>query len=234
LSKISEAVTALKNGNFVLIHDDANRENEIDMVVSAENILPKHILTMRKDAGGLICTAVSKEISIKLGLPYIYDVLKIFGKSNESISLLSKNTSPYGDKPSFSITLNHKNTFTGITDYDRALTISSLAKVCKGLGQKIENDDMAIEEFQNNFVTPGHVPILIASKGLMDERMGHTEMSVFLAKIANIANVTTICEMLDPYNYKALSFKDACKYAKDNNIVILESKDLMAYASNIL
>ncbi|HYP43363.1 MAG TPA: 3,4-dihydroxy-2-butanone-4-phosphate synthase [Candidatus Nitrosocosmicus sp.] len=234
MSKISEAVTALKNGNFVLIHDDTSRENEIDMVVSAESILPKHILTMRKDAGGLICTAISSELSLKLGLPYIYDVLKNFGKSSKSISMLNKNTSPYGDNPSFSITLNHKNTYTGITDYDRALTISSLAKICKGLGQNIENDGMMVEEFQNSFVTPGHVPILIASKGLIDERMGHTEMSVFLAKTANIANVTTICEMLDPNNYKALSYKDACKYAQDNNIVILESKDLLAYANNLL
>jgi 3,4-dihydroxy 2-butanone 4-phosphate synthase len=234
LSKISEAVTALKNGNFVLIHDDTSRENEVDMVVSAESILPKHILTMRKDAGGLICTAISSELSLKLGLPYIYDVLKDFGKSNKSISMLNKNTSPYGDNPSFSITLNHRNTYTGITDYDRALTISSLAKICKELGQNTENDGMIVEEFQNNFVTPGHVPVLIASKGLIDERMGHTEMSIFLAKTANIANVTTICEMLDPNNYKALSYKDACKYAQDNNIVILESKDLLAHANNLL
>jgi len=93
---------------------------------------------------------------------------------------------------------------------------------------------MIVEEFQNNFVTPGHVPILIASKGLIDKRLGHTEMSIFLAKTANIANVTAICEMLDPNNYKALSYKDACKYAQDNNIVILELKDLLAHASNPL
>ncbi len=234
MTKISEAVTALRNGNFVLIHDDGNRENEIDMVVSAENILPKHISVMRKDAGGLICTAISKEISLKLGLPYMYDILKIFGTSNRSISLINKDTSPYGDKPSFSITINHVNTYTGITDYDRALTISSLAKICKELQTEADNNKaMMIEEFQNNFRTPGHVPILIAAKGLLNERKGHTEMSVLLTKIANIANVTTICEMLDPNNYKALSYVDACKYAKENNIVMLDSKDLIAYAKNV-
>lgn len=234
MTKISEAVTALRNGNFVLIHDDGNRENEIDMVVSAENILPKHISAMRKDAGGLICTAISKEISLKLGLPYMYDILKIFGTSNRSISLINKDTSPYGDKPSFSITINHVNTYTGITDYDRALTISSLAKICKELQTEADNNKaMMIEEFQNNFRTPGHVPILIASKGLLNERKGHTEMSVLLTKIANIANVTTICEMLDPNNYKALSYVDACRYAKENNIVMLDSTDLIAYAKNV-
>jgi 3,4-dihydroxy 2-butanone 4-phosphate synthase len=234
LTKISEAVTALRKGNFVLIHDDGNRENEIDMVVSAENILPKHISVMRKDAGGLICTAISKEISLKLGLPYMYDILKIFGTSNRSISLINKDTSPYGDKPSFSITINHVNTYTGITDYDRALTISSLARICKELQTEVDNNKtMVIEEFQNNFRTPGHVPVLIASKGLLNERKGHTEMSVLLTKIANITNVTTICEMLDPHNYKALSYADACKYAKENNIVMLDSKDLISFAKNV-
>ncbi len=107
---------------------------------------------MRKDAGGLICTAISKELSLKLGLPYMYDVLKIFGKSNQSISSITKDTSPYGDKPSFSITMNHVNTYTGITDYDRALTISSLAAICKELQSEEDgNKIMMIEEFQNNF-----------------------------------------------------------------------------------
>lgn len=233
MSKVSEAVTALRNGSFVLIHDDKDRENEVDMVVSAESILPKHISIMRKDAGGLICTAVSKDISIKLGLPYMYDVLKIFGMSNRSISVMNKNTSPYGDKPSFSITINHINTFTGITDYDRALTISSLSKIGKDLDKGIKQNEIILEEFQNNFRTPGHVPILIASKGLLNDRMGHTEMSIFLTKIANIVNMTTICEMLDPVNYKALSYEDACRYAQANNIVMLDSKDLLAYANDV-
>lgn len=233
MSKVSEAVTALRNGSFVLIHDDKDRENEVDMVVSAESISPKHISIMRKDAGGLICTAVSKDISIKLGLPYMYDVLKIFGMSNRSISVMNKNTSPYGDKPSFSITINHINTFTGITDYDRALTISSLSKIGNDLDKGIKQNEIILEEFQNNFRTPGHVPILIASKGLLNDRMGHTEMSIFLTKIANIVNMTTICEMLDPVNYKALSYEDACRYAQANNIVMLDSKDLLAYANDV-
>jgi len=234
LSKISEAVTALQNGQFVLIHDATSRENEIDMVVSAEKIFPHHISVMRKDAGGLVCTAISAEISTKLAIPYMYEILENFGKINNVISSITKNSSPYGDKPSFSITLNHKNTYTGITDYDRSLTISSLAKTCKDLDMGIKDDVTIIDEFQNNFVTPGHVHLLIASKGLFRERMGHTEMSIFLTRIANITNIATICEMLDPVNYKALSYEDACKYAKDKNIVMLDSQDLISYTTNNL
>lgn len=234
MTRIFEAINSLREGNFVLIHDDDNREDEVDMVISSQYISPKHIATMRKDAGGLICTAVSKEISTKLGLPFIYDVLNIFGTANKTISLINQNSSPYGDKPSFSITLNHVNTYTGITDNDRALTISSLANICSELNKNTDlNGQKAIlEKFQMSFRTPGHVPILIASKGLLNERKGHTEMSIYLTKIANMTNVTTICEMLDPHNYKALSYKDALEYAKENDLVIIEAKELITYAKS--
>jgi len=216
-----------------LIHDDTNRENEVDLVASSEKITPKHISIMRKDAGGLICTAITKELSIRLGLPFMHDILKIFGRTNQSISLINKDISPYGDKPSFSITINHVNTYTGITDFDRALTISSLANICKELDEAGDKrNEKIIENFQNNFRAPGHVHILIASKGLLNERKGHTEMSIFLTKIANVTNTATICEMLDPINYKSLSYTDACKYAQENNLVIIEAKDLIAYAKS--
>lgn len=234
MTKVFEAITSLREGNFVLIHDDDDREDEVDMVISAQHISPKHITTLRKDAGGLICTAVSKEISTKLGLPFIYDVLNIFGTANKTISLINQNSSPYGDKPSFSITLNHVNTYTGITDNDRALTISSLANICSELDKNTDLNDQKtiLEKFQMSFRTPGHVPILIASKGLLNERKGHTEMSIFLTKIANMTNVTTICEMLDPHNYKALSYKDAAGYARENDLVIIEAKELITYAKS--
>ena len=234
MTKVFEAITSLREGNFVLIHDDDDREDEVDMVISAQHISPKHITTLRKDAGGLICTAVSKEISTKLGLPFIYDVLNIFGTANKTISLINQNSSPYGDKPSFSITLNHVNTYTGITDNDRALTISSLANICSELDKNTDLNDQKtiLEKFQMSFRTPGHVPILMASKGLLNERKGHTEMSIFLTKIANMTNVTTICEMLDPHNYKALSYKDAAGYARENDLVIIEAKELITYAKS--
>lgn len=234
MTRIYEAVTSLRNGNFVLIHDDDNREDEVDLVISSSSLTPEHIAVMRKDGGGLICTAISKELSAKLGLPYLYDVLNIFGNANRTIAQINQNSSPYGDKPSFSITLNHNNTYTGITDYDRALTISSLADICSELTATTDPNiqKKTLEKFQNSFRTPGHVPILIASKDLLNERKGHTEMSIFLTKIANISNITTICEMLDPHNYKALSYKDAVEYAKNNNLVIIEAKELIAYAKS--
>jgi 3,4-dihydroxy 2-butanone 4-phosphate synthase len=79
---LAEAIAALKAGTFVMVHDDKGRENEIDMVVAAEHIKPYHIATMRKDAGGLICLAVANEITSKLGLAYMHDIIADMGKVN--------------------------------------------------------------------------------------------------------------------------------------------------------
>ena len=59
-------------------------------------------------------------------------------------------------------------------DTDRALTISKMAEVCKKI------NFVSINDFTRNFRTPGHIPILIASKGLLRDRMGHTELCIYL------------------------------------------------------
>jgi 3,4-dihydroxy 2-butanone 4-phosphate synthase len=220
LSSIEEACTALRSGKFVLIHDDETRENEIDMVLAAEYIRPKHVATIRNDAGGLICLAISNYVASQLGLPYMHDILRGLSTVNQVFSKLISGKSPYGDKPAFSISVNHRNTYTGVTDADRAMTISSMAKICKNI------DCGGIEEFGNSFRAPGHVPLLIASKGLIHERTGHTELCIFLSRLAGITSAVVICEMLDHVTYNALSSEEAKKYAARNDIPFVESSQL--------
>ena len=156
MSAIEEAIDMLRDGKFVLVHDDKGREDEIDMVMAAEYITPKNIATMRNDAGGLLCLAISNEITTKLGLAYMHDIIQNLSSINPIFSKLTYGKSPYGDKPSFSIAINHRDTYTGITDIDRALTISKMAEICRKI------DSGGVKEFAENFRTPGHVPILIA------------------------------------------------------------------------
>ncbi|HJU34019.1 MAG TPA: 3,4-dihydroxy-2-butanone-4-phosphate synthase [Nitrososphaera sp.] len=221
---LAEAIAALKTGRFVLVHDDKARENEIDMVIAAEHIKPYHIATMRKDAGGLVCLAVSNEITSKLGLVYMHDIIADMGKVNPIFSKLTEGRATYGDKPSFSIAVNHRSTYTGITDQDRALTISKIAEVCKNI------DNGGIEQFGREFRAPGHVPILIASKHLLDERMGHTELCVYLTQLAGVTPAVAICEMLDSMTHKALSIEAGQKYAARFGVPLIEASELKANA----
>ena len=224
MSAIEEAIDALRYGKFVLVHDDKGREDEIDMVMVAEYITPEHIATMRNDAGGLLCLAISNEITTKLGLAYMHDIIQSLSSINPIFSKLTYGKSPYGDKPSFSITVNHRDTYTGITDIDRALTISKMAEICK----RIDSD--GVEEFAKNFRTPGHVPILIASKRLLEERRGHTELCVYLAQMSKLVPAVVICEMLDSTTHRALSIDKAKEYGNINGITLLEARQLKTHA----
>lgn len=221
---LAEAIAALRAGRFVLVHDDKGRENEVDMVVAAEHITPDRVAAMRSDAGGLVCLAVANEITAKLGLVYMHDMIAGMGKVNPVFSKLTEGKAAYGDKPSFSISVNHRSTYTGITDQDRALTISEMAKVCRNI------DSGGVEEFAKNFRAPGHVPILIASKRLLHDRMGHTELCVYLAKLAGITPAVAICEMMDSATHRALAIEAAQEYGNKFNIPLIDASELKAHA----
>ena len=227
MHSIEQAIHALREGSFVLIHDDKGREDEVDMVIAAEYIKPHHIASMRNQAGGLICLAIASEITQKLGLLYMSDILRSLTHLNSMFSKISSSKSPYGDNPSFSISVNHCDTYTGITDIDRALTISRMAEVCRNI------DSGGIEEFANSFRAPGHVPILIASTNLLEERAGHTELSIYLMQLAGLVPTAVICEMLDSTTHRALSINRAKDYSNDSGIILLESDQLLRSYSRV-
>lgn len=207
----------MKAGKFVMVHDDKGRENEIDLVVAAEHVTPAHVATMRQDAGGLLCLAIANEITTRLGLVYMHDMIAGMGKVNPVYSKLTEGRAAYGDKPSFSIYVNHRDTYTGITDSDRALTIAEMAKICKNVN---------VDEFATNFRAPGHVPILIAAKNLLADRNGHTELCVYLMKLAGMTPAVAICEMMDSQTHRALSIEKASAYAKGLGIPLVEASEL--------
>lgn len=221
---LNEAIAALKAGNFVLVHDGKGREDEVDMVIAAEHTRPEHVAAMRNDAGGLVCLAIANEVASKLGLAYMHDMIASFGKVNPVFSRITEGTAAYGDKPSFSISINHRKTFTGVTDHDRALTISQMANVCKNI------DSGGAEDFARNFRAPGHVPILIASKRLLEDRMGHTELCLYLAKLADLTPAIVMCEMMDSATHEALTLDAARKYASRYSIPLVAAGELKAHA----
>jgi len=216
------AISSLKRGEFVMIHDSDGRENEIDMVVAAEFITPEHIVRMRKHAGGLICLAIDNSLAEKLQLKYMHNMLSQSNHLDDESKKMVMGTAPYGDHPTFSISINHKQTYTGITDRDRALTIKEMSTLYQKENPK--------HIFNSTFKTPGHVPLLIASNGLLSSRTGHTEMSVYLTQLANLSPITAICEMMDAETYSALSVDKAEKYAKENAIPFINGKELLEFS----
>ena len=224
---LEDAIIAFSNGKFVLVHDDKGRENEVDMVIAAEFVTPKHVGTMRRHAGGLICTAISHESALKMGLMYMHDILEHMSTTAPMLSKMISGKAPYGDRSAFSISVNHRDTYTGITDNDRALTINKMAEVCRNINSN------GPEMFANSFRAPGHVPILIASKGLLNDRMGHTELCMYLAEASGHIHSVAMCEMLDLNTHRAMTIEEAEKYAIENSVLILEASQLKTFAKAV-
>ncbi len=224
IENISRAVTDLQNGKFVLIYDDDDREGEADIVMASEFVAPESIRTMRKDGGGLIFLMTSSEIADKLKLPFLADLFSDVDDKYPVLKELIPNDIPYDSKSSFSLYINHRDTFTGITDIDRGLTMNKFADLAK----KIENidDGAATKMFGKEFRSPGHIPICVASKNLLNERVGHTELVVSLLKMADVIPVGSGCEIMGDTG-RALSKTKAKQYADENGFVFLEGKDII-------
>jgi len=212
---MDEATAQLRKGGMVAIYDGDEREGEADLVFHASFASPERIETLRKDAGGLICLALDKAIGERLGLPFYTDIL---AASNLPIAKMECKKAAYGDKPAFSIPVNHKGVYTGITDKDRALTIKKIAELAS---QTLPESEMR-ERFMREFYSPGHIFLLIG-RGI-ENRHGHTELTLELARRAGMAGTMVLCEMLGPG--KALSRNDAEKYADRNGLVFMEGKEL--------
>ncbi len=205
---VQKALASLKSGKAIILYDGDEREGEADIVFHASFAAPEKIEMLRKDAGGLICVAIGKEISERLHLPFFADLI-----DGSAISKMKCKKTAYGDKPAFSIPVNYKGVYTGITDNDRALTISKLSDM----------HNATAESFCENFYTPGHVFLLIGS-GLQNRR-GHTELSLELAKLSGLSPIMVLCEMLG--KGKALSKQNAAKFAKKHGLEFVEGREVL-------
>jgi 3,4-dihydroxy 2-butanone 4-phosphate synthase len=223
-NNLERAIQSLRHGRFVLVYDFDDRERETDMVIASEFVTPEAIRTMRKEAGGLICTTASYEISQKLQLPFLADVLACNYGNYPMLRKLAPNDLPYDTKSAFSITINHRKTFTGITDRDRAMTTSEFAKVAS---YALSNGhESSREEFGRNFRSPGHVHLLNASENLLVTRKGHTELCTALTSMSGLTPTATICEMMGD-DGNALSKEEAEAYAEAHDLCFLEGREII-------
>ena len=119
LNSIPEAINAIKNGEVIIVVDDANRENEGDFVAAAEKITPTLINFMATHGRGLICTPLTEERCQELKL----------GK------MVSDNTDPMDTAFTVSVDLKGNGVTSGISASDRSKTIKALVDLRDGRGE---------------------------------------------------------------------------------------------------
>jgi 3,4-dihydroxy 2-butanone 4-phosphate synthase len=223
-SEIAKALGDMRNGRIVLIFDSDHRERETDMVVASEMVTPVIIRTMRKDAGGLICVTVHNDIRERIETPYLADVFSRVAESYPVLSKLVPDDIPYDSKSAFSITINHRKTFTGITDKDRALTITEFAKLAKS--SLNQDNGWGKDEFGRQFRAPGHVHLLNARKELLTSRIGHTELATAMIVMSGLTPTATICEMMGD-DGNSLPKEEAREYAIRHGLCYVEGDEIV-------
>lgn len=219
---LEKACELLRKGGFVLLYDADGREEEVDLFLAAEHATPEAIRTLRQDAGGLVFLAVDPRVGSALDLPFLQDLYKEDSARHPILARLIPNDIRYDTRSSFSLTINHRKTFTGITDNDRALTVREfghLARRCLAAAPAEVQ-----QEFGRSFRAPGHVHLCVGAKRLLHDRQGHTEIGVALARLAGVAPVLVGCEMLG--DGRALTKAEALKWAEAHGAILLDGKEV--------
>ncbi|VVC01997.1 3,4-dihydroxy-2-butanone 4-phosphate synthase [uncultured archaeon] len=214
--ELTPLLEVMRQGVPVVLLDDPKREGEADLIFHAKYMTPENVRLMRKEAGGLICLATDEEQARKIGVPFMADLLR--ESRHPTLKRMALERSPYGDPSAFSIWINSRSTFTGITDEDRSATIRKFEELVRADGKEMA------ERFSKEFYSPGHVPLLI-SRGI-NHRKGHTELTLALAKKAGISPVMCLCEMLGD-NGRAMPWNQVRSLAQQKGWLIIEGPELI-------
>jgi len=221
-SVLAPAARSLGNGEPVLIFDAVDREGETDLVFLSARATPELVHLARRDAGGLICTAISDELRTRLDLPFFSELLALAAREFPGVAGLAE-APRYDRRSAFGITVNHRSNFTGVPDNDRAKTIRTIGELASEAGRL---SDLALQaRFRAEFISPGHIPLLYAAPGLTGERKGHTELAVSLARMAGLPESVTVTEMLGDSG-GARSPEAARRYAEEHGWPFLEGRTI--------
>jgi 3,4-dihydroxy 2-butanone 4-phosphate synthase / GTP cyclohydrolase II len=198
LSPISEAIADIAAGKMVILVDDEDRENEGDLCMAADKVTPEAINFMAKYGRGLICLPLEEEQLDKLHLGMMVPDYE--------------NSTPFGTAFTVSIEAREGVT-TGISAADRARTIQVAA---------------AEDAKPTDIVRPGHIFPLRARKGGVLRRVGQTEGSVDLARLAGCRPAGVICEIMNDDGTMA-RLSDLIVFAREHGLKIVTIKDLVSY-----
>ncbi|MCO5555797.1 hypothetical protein L7F22_009342 [Adiantum nelumboides] len=225
---IESAIEDIRKGKFVIVLDDENRENEGDLICSADMISTEQMAWFIRHTSGFICISLHPKLIEQIELPMMVPV----------------NTEK--NKTAYTITLDYRyGTTTGISAHDRALTSRKLSQTWReGKGESISsqtkqngqsstngNSSAAFHEGEapdrlikpEDFCRPGHMCPLRYTEGGVRRRRGHTEASVDLCLAANLPPAALLCELVDPNDEKGgIASRDACfEFAKQHNLKVI-------------
>ena len=164
---IEQAIADVRAGKMILVADDEDRENEGDLICAASLVTPELINFMIRNAGGLICLALTGERADQLRLPQQSE------QNSEE------------QRTAFTVSIDAAHRFgvtTGVSAQDRAKTV------------QVAVDAATVPA---DLRRPGHIFPLRAREGGVLQRVGHTEAAIDFARLAGVYPAGVVCEVLN-------------------------------------
>ncbi|MFV0546046.1 MAG: bifunctional 3,4-dihydroxy-2-butanone-4-phosphate synthase/GTP cyclohydrolase II [Bacteroides sp.] len=204
LDKIEEAIEDFKEGKFVIVVDDEDRENEGDLIIAAEKITPEKVNFMLKHARGLLCAPITESRCKELDLPH----------------QVSDNTSMLGTP--FTVTIDKlEGCTTGVSAADRAATILALADPSSTpatFGRPGHINPLYAQE-KGVLRRAGHTEATIDLARLSGFYPAGALMEI-MSEDGTMARLPELREMADKYELKLISIHDLIAYRlKQESIV---------------
>ena len=197
-NSVENAIADIRKGRMIIVADDEDRENEGDLVMAAAKVTPDHVNFMTKHGRGLICVALTDERADNLDLPL----------------MTQRNTDP--QETAFTVSVDAHRRFgvtTGISAQDRAKTIEVLTSPSSD---------------PSDLRRPGHIFPLRAKPGGVLRRVGQTEASVDLARMADLPPVGVICEILNEDGTMARR-RELETFAAEHSLKFITVAQMVAY-----
>ena len=201
ISEVKDIINSFKNGDMIILVDDEDRENEGDLIISAEHLTADHINFMITFGKGLVCAPISSDIAKKLKLPLMQ------GVNNEMQTAYTA-----------SVDLKGNGVTTGISADDRYKTIKGL------LDKKSTRDDFNVPGhiFPLQAMDGGVLRRAGHTEAAIDlcRLAGHTEVAVICEIINPDGTMARIPDLIDfskKHKIPIGTIKDLIQYRLDSS-----------------
>ncbi|MBP1626081.1 MAG: 3,4-dihydroxy-2-butanone-4-phosphate synthase [Holophagaceae bacterium] len=196
MERVERGLASLRAGSGVLVVDDEDRENEGDLIFSAQHLTVPQMAQLIRECSGIVCLCLPDEKVKALELPM----------------MVEHNSSHFSTAFTVSIEAAEGVT-TGVSAADRLRTIQAAS---------------APDAKPSDLRRPGHVFPLRARPGGVLERMGHTEATVDLMRLAGLGSCGVLCEVTNPDGTMA-RLPEIIAFGEREGYPVMSVADLVVY-----
>ena len=210
LDKIEEAIEDFKNGKFIIVVDDEDRENEGDLIIAAEKITPEDVNFMLKNARGVLCAPITNKRCEELQLP----------------RQVKENTSVLGTP--FTVTVDKlEGCTTGVSAEDRAATIKALAdptSTPETFGRPGHINPLYAQD-RGVIQRCGHTEAAVDFARLAGLHPAAALMEI-MSDDGTMARLPELRELADKWGFKLVSIRDLIAYRMQNDSIVEKGEEV--------